>query len=275
VAYPPFCQFRVRANNKRFASYGQHRPIRHQGLEAESMTDQTNTSACATCAVRDASFCGALLNGSPPAAPASALRQVHCSGGARHDIYRANDSTGDAHIVCHGWAARFARLADGRRQILSFLIPGDLVSATAPFSASMEYSIQAITEIRYSLINRADFASALSRRPELFDRWGSLYAAQQAHATQLIVDLGRRRAGERLARLILQLMQRLNARGMVNDRSFDFPLGGQHLSDALGLAPAAVKQELDSFSKDGLIELTAGVLTVVNLSGLQRRAHMN
>jgi CRP-like cAMP-binding protein len=241
------------------------------------MIDKTSSSACATCTVRDSSFCGALLDGSqpPPASPASALRQVHCTGSARDDIYRANDTTGDAHIVCHGWAARFARLADGRQQILSFLIPGDLVSATAPFSASLEYSIQAITEIRYSLINRTDFVTALSRQAQLFDAWGSLYATQQEQAHELIVGLGRRRADTRVAQLILHLMQRLAVRGLVNDQTFDFPLDEQHLSDALGLIPADVERELDRFRADALIELAAGVLKIVNLSGLQRLAHMN
>jgi len=241
------------------------------------MIDKINVSACATCTVRDSSFCGALLDGSqpPPALPASALRQVHCTGSARDDIYRAKETTGDAHIVCHGWAARSIRLADGRQQILSFLIPGDLVSATAPFSDSLEFSIQAITELRYSLINRGDFVAALSRRSDLTDHWGSLYAAQQEQAHQLIVGLGRRRADVRVARLILHLKERLAARGLVNDQVFDFPLDEQHLSDALGLIPADVERELDRFRTDALIELAAGVMMIVNLSGLQRLAHMN
>jgi len=241
------------------------------------MIEKTSSSACATCTVRNSSFCGALLDGPPPppALPASALRQVHCTGSARDDIYRANDTTGDAHIVCHGWAARVTKLSGDRRQILSFLIPGDLVSATAPFSASMQYSIQAITEIRYSLVDRGDFVTALSRRSELFDAWGSLYAVQQEQAHELIVGLGRRRADTRVAQLILHLMQRLAVRGLVNDQSFDFPLDERHLSDALGLIPADVERELDRFRADGLIELEAGVLKIGNLSGLQRRAGMN
>jgi CRP-like cAMP-binding protein len=236
------------------------------------MIKMADASPCATCAVRDLSFCGSLLRPTPPL-PENSLRQVHRSERARRDIYRANEMIGDAHIICHGWAARISRLSDGRQQILSFLIPGDLVSATAPFSEGLEFSVQTVTELRFSSVNRTNFVAALSRRPDLFDSLGGVFTAQQEEANQLIVNLGRRRADQRIARLILHLMERLAARGMVKDQSFSFPLNGKDLSNALGLAPAGVKRVLDGFHKNKLIELADGILKIVNLTEFQRLAY--
>ena len=241
------------------------------------MIETANSSPCAACAVRDLSFCGALANGSrqEPALPQSSWRQRHHAERARHDIDRANEAGGDVHIVCHGWAARVIGLADGRRQILSFLIPGDLVSATAPFGENVELSVQAITELRYSSINRTDFMAALCRRSEILDAWASASAAQQEEADQLIVYLRRQRANERIAGLILRLMERLAARGMVKNQCFDFPLDGRHLSDAMGLTPTVVKRVLDEFRADDLIELADGVLKIVNPTELRRLAQLD
>lgn len=239
------------------------------------MIEKANSSPCATCTVRDLSFCGALIGSrQKPALPPSSWRQVHRSERARNDICNADNTAGDAQIICHGWAARVIKLADGRRQIISFLIPGDLVSATAPFSKRMEFSVQAITELRYSAIDRTDFVAVVSRRPELFDAWKDIYATRQDVADQLIIDLRSRRADERIARLILHLMERLAARGLVKDQCFGFPLDELHLSDATGLTPSLVKRVLDEFRADNLIERADGIMKIVNLKELRHRARL-
>ncbi len=55
--------------------------------------------------------------------------------------------------------------------------------------------------------------------------------AERNEADQLLTDLGQRTAVARISRLILYLMERLNARDMVRDLTFSFPLRQQHIAD--------------------------------------------
>jgi CRP/FNR family transcriptional regulator, anaerobic regulatory protein len=237
------------------------------------MNETISASPCATCTVGSAGICGALLFGSPQQPPAlkQSLRQVHRSASAGRDIYSAGETSPDAHIICNGWAARVSEISDGRRQIISFLLPGDLVSATAPFDETMEVSVEPITELRYSLISRTNLAVAILEQQGLLDIWGKLYVTELQEAEQLIIDLGQRRPDARIARLILHLKERLAVRGLVDNQSFAFPLRENHIADALGLAPADVSRVLNEFRAEGLIRLAEGRLTILNSAELARR----
>ena len=236
------------------------------------MNKNTCRSPCSTCTV-DSAICSALSLGSPePSELKQSLRQVHRTARGGRDIYYAGETTADTHIICDGWAARVGEMSDGRRQIVAFLLPGDLVSATASLDETMELSVEAITELRYSLVSRTNLLGALSKQSGLFEVWGKLHVAEMQAAQQLIVDLGRRTPDARIARLILHLNERLAARGLVNDRSFAFPLSEQHIADALGLAVSDVAPVFDKFRAGGIIMLWEGRLKILDPAELAHRA---
>ena len=236
------------------------------------MNANTCTSPCSTCTL-DLAICSALSLGSAePSDLKQSLRQAHRTARGGRDIYCAGEATGDAHIICDGWAARVSEMSDGRRQIVSFLLPGDLVSAAASLDVSMELSVEAITELRYSLISRTKLLAALSEQSDLFEVWGSLHVAEMQAAQELIVNMGRRTPDTRVARLILHLSERLEARGLVNDRSFAFPLDEDHVADALGLAASDVAVVFDKFRAAGIIALSESRMKILNPAELAHHA---
>ena len=92
------------------------------------------------------------------------------------------------------------------------------------------------------------------------------------NADQLAVDLGRRTADERIARLILNLMDRLAKRGMAQDQTMDFPLRQHHVADATGLTPVHVSKVLSGFRRSGVIDYGNRSLTILDVASLQRIA---
>lgn len=193
---------------------------------------------------------------------------------SRQTIFRAGEALGDIPVICEGWAACVSRLSDGRRQILSFVLPGDLVSTNAVFADSLTFFVEAITEVRCSYYSRADLNARLRAEPGLIMSLVSACLAEKEEADQLATNLGRRRAEERIARLFLHLKKRLAPRGLVRDRTFALPLRQQHIADATGLTPVHVNRVIGALRSDGLIELTGGVLKVVDLAKLQRIADL-
>jgi CRP/FNR family transcriptional regulator, anaerobic regulatory protein len=193
---------------------------------------------------------------------------------ARQVIYGAGEALDVVPLICEGWAACVSRLSDGRRQILSFLLPGDLVSAGAVFTGSVNFFVEAITSVRYAHYDRGEVTAKLSEEPRIFRALLTACLAEKTAADNLATDLGRRSAGERIARLFLHLKERLEARGLVSDQAFAVPLRQQHIADATGLTPVHVNRVIGSFRNNGLIEMAGGTLKVLNLAALQRVADM-
>jgi CRP/FNR family transcriptional regulator, anaerobic regulatory protein len=242
--------------------------FRHGNIE---MNANTCRSPCSTCTL-DSAICSALSLGSSDSSELKqSLRQVHRTARGGRDIYCAGETATDAHIICEGWAARVGEMADGRRQIVSFLLPGDLVSAAASLDVSMDLSVEAITELRYSLISRTKLLAALSEQSDLFEIWGGLHAAEMQAAQELIVNI-RRSPDARVARLILHLSERLAARGLVNDGSFAFPLDEDHVADALGLAASDVAAVFDRFRAAGIFALSESRMKILDPAGLAHQA---
>jgi CRP/FNR family transcriptional regulator len=202
------------------------------------------------------------------------LRRGQQSARPRQTFYRASEALDGVPVICDGWAARVSRLSDGRRQILSFVLPGDLVSTDAVFAGSLNFFVEAISAVRHSRYDRADFNERLAAEPNLIKILMGICLAEKEEIDQLATNLGRRRAEERIARLFLHLMERLDARGLVRDQSFALPLRQQHIADATGLTPVHVNRVLGTLRGDGLIEMSNGVLKIANLAGLQRLADL-
>ncbi len=195
---------------------------------------------------------------------------VHQTIRPRRNIYVRGETSEHTYVVCEGWACRVARLFDGRRQILSLLLPGDLFSATSPFQPSLDFYVEAITEVRYGAIKNSELRAKLSEDPILLDGFMELCAAETNDAYQSIIDLGQRLAEERIALLILQLMKRLEARGLVHDLSFEFPLRQLQIADAVGLTPVHVSRVMSLLRNSGLIETQNGILRILDLPKLRR-----
>ena len=189
---------------------------------------------------------------------------------ARHSIYRAGEILSGVPIIHSGWAARVKRLSDGRRQILSFILPGELISAAAAFADRLSFFVEAITDVRYGIYQRPELADIVARDPELVQALISGCVAEKADIEELATDLGRRRAEERIARLFLQLGNRLQALGQGSGSSFDMPLRQQHIADATGMTVIHVGRVLGALRNEGIIQLNGGVLTITDLAALKR-----
>ncbi len=191
---------------------------------------------------------------------------------ARRLIWRAGETLERVPVICQGWAATSATLSDGRRQILSFLLPGDLVSAALIFEPVSQSSVDAVTDLRYRAFPRAELKQALGRTPDLLAIVSRISADENARAERLAIDLGRRGAAARIASLILALAERLRRRGMMPDKTMDFPLRQHHIADAVGLTVVHVGNVLAEFRRAGLLEINERSLTLADQPGLSRIA---
>ena len=234
-------------------------------------------SPCVTCPHRDLGFCGTLLE--------QRLEVSHSYQGANWQHHRTvpvgqqiatrNQVSEDVFVLCVGWGYRFFQLPDGRRQILNFLLPGDLFSATSVFQKRFHFSVKALTEIQISGMRRAEVQARIDINPNVLTALANSWIAETDAADRMQTALGQYSAEERIAYLLLHLTQRIAARSVIREQRYPFPLRQQHIADAVGLTPVHVSRVLSLFRERGLVVLSDGVLQVFNLPELERIGSLN
>jgi CRP-like cAMP-binding protein len=195
---------------------------------------------------------------------------------ARRIICREQDVLTNVPIICSGWALSAVMLSDGSRQILAFLLPGDLVSAALLFDPKPNYFVEAITDVTYRAFSRADLKELIFTNSDMAENLARLWIDEKRRADEMITDLGRRPAAERIARFVLGLHRRLQHCNMTNgdSREVDFPLRQHHIADAIGLTPVHVSKLLSEFRRSGLIRLSERSLALLDPAGLRAVANI-
>jgi CRP/FNR family transcriptional regulator, anaerobic regulatory protein len=235
--------------------------------------------SCTACETHGSKLCGLACALAPDQSADLHIQQTSRTVLARRIICRDHDLHDAVPIICGGWAASVVLLSDASRQILSFLLPGDLVSTALLFEPRSNYLVEAITDVVYRSFKRSELKATLLKHPEMFDMLSQAWIEEKDRADQLIVDLGRRTADERIARLMLNLAERLSQREMTRTTEssaieMEFPLRQHHIADATGLTPVHVSKVLSEFRRGGLIKISDRSLTILDPAGFRRVANM-
>lgn len=186
------------------------------------------------------------------------------------DIIREGDRPEVVHLFLDGWGCRYKDLEDGRRQILSFFLPGDICDLNIFILRQMDHSLAAITPVRLAEISRERLEEITLAHPRITQAlwWEALVAASIQREWTL--NVGQRDALERLAHLLCELFVRLRSVGLTNGTTCAVPLLQTMLADATGLSHVHVSRTMSALRQDGLALLRSRVLTVPDLDALMR-----
>ena len=196
----------------------------------------------------------------------------HRTKGARQTIQRSGEANDGIMVLCEGWAVRFVQLPNGKRQILSIVLPGDLVSAATAFDPDALFSVQAVTSVRYRYYDKDYVRSRIESDRNDMRAWLEIVAAEQRDADMHCIDLGQRTAQERVAALFLRLVERFEARDRAPVTEIPFPLRQQQIGDLTGLTPVHVCRVLNVLRNEHICEVAAGVVKILNRTELARLA---
>jgi len=178
-------------------------------------------------------------------------------------------------LLKEGVAIRYRALSNGKRQIITFLIPGDLCDIHVFLLKAMDHSIGTITPVRLASVSRESIMRLFTQHPRISAAlwWSSLQ--EEAMLRERIVALGRRDARGRIAYLLCELLWRYMAVGMANGDTFRLQLTQIELADTLGLTPVHVNRVLKEFRAQRLISMEHRVISLLDIGGLQDRAGFN
>lgn len=193
-----------------------------------------------------------------------AMKVDHRSLPAGADIIHPGQEDAELYTLFSGWAFRYKSLPDGRRQILNFLLPGDLVGLQASLLSASAHGIEALTEVELCVFPRKRVWDLFVRMPSLAYEVAWLGSREESLIDENLTSVGQRSAAERIAALLISLYRRANVLGLVSDNSFQFPLSQQQLADALGLSLVHTSKTWSRLRKAGLFSIAGGRLTLLN-----------
>lgn len=191
------------------------------------------------------------------------------AGGA---LVREGQTNARLFTLYSGWAFRFKTLSDGRRQILNFLVPGDLVGLQQEFGDVSAHGIEALTDCALCVFENDSLWAVFREHPRLAYDITWLAAHEEGNVDDNLLTAGRRNATERVAMLLMHLYRRLERIGLVEDGTVAFPLNQQHIADALGLSLVHTNKTLRRLKQLGLHDIKNGRLRLLNPRALARIA---
>jgi CRP-like cAMP-binding protein len=189
---------------------------------------------------------------------------------AHQDLAREGDTSSECFLIVEGFACRYTFTGEGKRQILSFHISGDMPDLQSLYLGVMDHSLATLVPSKLVFMQQGDLRTFMHRHPRLGDLLWHDTLIEAAVYRQWIVGLGRRSAQSRIAHLLCELLVRLRAVELVGDHTFTLPLTQTELGDALGLSTTHVDEMLQDLSGNGLISLHSDCLKVLNWEELQK-----
>jgi CRP/FNR family transcriptional regulator len=184
-------------------------------------------------------------------------------------LFHEGDPATRVFTLTRGTLKLYKLLADGRRQVMGFLHPGDFLGISVDdehaFSAEALEDSQLCWFPRNRFDDFIDDHSAMER--ELYRK----AAHELAVAQQQLVLLGRKTATERIASFLLDLLDRDES--APNPRLVRLRMSRSDIADYLGLTKETVSRVISAMKRDRVIRLQAlDVVEIVDRDALEQLA---
>jgi CRP/FNR family nitrogen fixation transcriptional regulator len=160
------------------------------------------------------------------------------------EIFSQGDRADLVYKVVSGAVRSCRMLADGRRQICDFYLPGDA------FGVDFEPSRRATAEALIDTVLIVARRSVVVEEPGQGEALWRHVLRDLQRSQDHVLTLGRRSATERLASFLLDLTERLG-----DLPELELPMSRQDIADYLGLTIETVSRTLTQLQVQGLIQL--------------------
>lgn len=213
--------------------------------------------------LRALAHCGALDEEEEKTAHAALADMQSVPAG--HELIAEGEPLNRPCLLLEGWAVRQRVLSDGRRQIFSFVLPGDGLGLCARPDGVALHSTFALTPVTLAPMPLLNQRLQTRSKSPLSDAAWNMISLEETFLSNQVMRLGRQSAYERLIHLLLEFHDRLKAKGAVEDGSFVMPFTQEVLSDALGLSTVHTNRILQQLRRERLIQTHAATVRLVDL----------
>jgi CRP-like cAMP-binding protein len=183
---------------------------------------------------------------------------------AERAVVRDGERATECCLIVEGFCARSKTIKDGKRQILSIHIPGEIPDLMSLFLHVMDHDLTTLTPCTLGFISHETLQKLHRRRPIVAEMFWRDTLIDAALFREWIVNVGQRPAPARLAHVIVELRERLKVIGRVTGNSFEMPLTQEQVGEALGITGVHANRVIKQLRREGVVDLHRGRVTVLD-----------
>ena len=185
--------------------------------------------------------------------------------GKHEMLFSEGDKGGRYYEVLEGVVCGFRILHDGRRQILSFSYPGDIIGIG--HENNCKCSCEAVSPAALRSIPSPTAQRSVEAQLELTRKLLNVATMELAGMHDHFVMVGRKSSMEKIASFLLDLARRKAGEDAASV-TFQLPMTRTDIADFLGLTIETVSRRLTTLRKLGVIDLPQ--ITTVHVSDMAR-----
>jgi CRP-like cAMP-binding protein len=183
---------------------------------------------------------------------------------ANRPIVKENERCPQLYLVESGWAFKSRGLASGRRQIVNYALPGDILCADSLLFKASGFDLTARTSVSVIRIEAPQGAELFERHPGLAAAIAWTMGQEDSILAERVVSLGRRDSLEKLAHALCELEARLSAIGLMRGKTIELPLNQEDFADILGISVIHVNRTFRRLSEEKTAEYRKGSIDLLD-----------
>lgn len=188
---------------------------------------------------------------------------------ADHDLVREGARPTRCCFLISGMTCWFKTTREGRRQILSFHVPGDLPDLQSIHLTTMDSTLSTMSPSRVAFVQHEVLHAICAERPKVASAFWRMTLIDAAVFREWVANVGGRQAYARVAHLLCEMALRLGAVGLAENYVCNLPITQSELADATGLSTVHVNRTLQTLRKKKLVDWKDSRLQVLDWSALR------
>ena len=169
----------------------------------------------------------------------------------RTQIVHEDEAADRLYRIVSGTVCTYKILSDGRRQIGSFYLPGDVFGLESTEEHTL--AAEAVTNVKLLIIKKSALTALAKQRAATINELLQLTARELARAQDRVLLLSSKSAQERIVGFLLEMAKRAS----LAENSVDLPMSRQDIADYLGLTIETVSRTPWALENSGAIEISS------------------
>ena len=182
-------------------------------------------------------------------------------------LYRQGDALTAVYGIRFGTLKTEYALPDGREQITGFHLPGEMLGLDGIGENAYQSNAVALEDSEACVVRFSDFESLARQIPSLQHQFHRILSRELTQDQRHLLSLGSLRAEERLASFLLNLSERLAARGY-SPIEFHLRMSREEIGSYLGIQLETVSRLFSRFTDSGLIQIKQRHIKLIDMDGL-------
>jgi CRP-like cAMP-binding protein len=175
-------------------------------------------------------------------------------------------------VLLKGYACRNKLTSEGRRQIVSFHIPGDVLDLQHLLLDRADHNVQVITDCTVARIPAEALRDLARARPNVATALWRDTLVDASIFREWVLNVGQRDARARIAHMLCEFAFRRSVAGLGEVDRFELPMTQEQIADATGMTPVHVNRMLGAMRADGLISRDKRQIEISDWAELKRAA---